>query len=346
MNLDKTRHLPVVTSSPHVRSTDSIRSIMLDVLIALFPALLVGVFTFGPRALVLTVISVGACLFFEWGYSRLVHKKNPIGDLSAAVTGVLLAFNLPVAVPLWMPVVGALFAIVIVKQLYGGIGKNVFNPALAARVFLFLAWSSAMTTWTPPFTSLSWFGSAADAVTCATPMAVLKEGSTAGLDLMAMLTGQTGGCIGETSALALAAGGVYLLIRRVITPRIPVAYLGTVALLALLFPKAGSGVEWMLYQLLGGGLMLGAIFMATDYTTSPASIGGQWIFGIGCGVITVAIRYCGAYNEGVSFAILLMNAFVWMIDMAFKPRRYGTRRFERLRAKVGKKRTGEREAQK
>ena len=346
MNLDKTRHLPVVTSSPHVRSTDSIRSIMLDVLIALLPALLVGVFTFGPRALILTVISVGSCLFYEWGYSRLVLIKNPIGVLSAAVTGVLLAFNLPVAVPLWMPVVGALFAIVIVKQLYGGLGKNVFNPALAARVFLFLAWSSAMTTWTLPRAALPWFANVADAVTGATPLAVLKEGATQGLDFMAMLTGQTGGCIGETSALALLAGGAYLLLRRVITPRIPAAYLGTVALLSLLFPKTGSGVEWMLYELLGGGLMLGAIFMATDYTTSPASIGGQWIFGIGCGVITVVIRYFGAYNEGVSFAILLMNAFVWMIDMAFKPRRYGTRRFERLRKRFGGKRTGEREAQK
>lgn len=345
MNLDKTRRLPAVSSSPHVRSTDSVRSIMLDVLIALFPALLVGVFTFGPRALVLTVISVGSCLFFEWGYCRLVHKKNTIGDLSAAVTGVLLAFNLPVSVPLWMPAVGALFAIVIVKQLYGGLGKNIFNPALAARVFLFLAWSSYMTTWTLPRAALPWFANVTDAVTSATPLAVLKEGSTAGLDLMAMLTGQTGGCIGETSALALLAGGAYLLIRRVITPRIPAAFLGTVALLSLFFPETDSA-RWMLCELLSGGLLLGAIFMATDYTTSPSTVGGQWIFGIGCGVITVVIRNFGAYNEGVSFAILLMNAFVWMIDKAARPRRYGTRRFERLRAVFGARRTGEREAQK
>ncbi len=317
---------------------------MLDVLISLVPALAVGIFTFGPRALILTVLSVGACLFFEWGYTRLVHKKNPLGDLSAAVTGVLLAMNLPAAAPLWIPVVGALFAIVIVKQIYGGIGKNIFNPALAARVFLFLAWSSLMTKWALPRTALPLFTSAADAVTGATPLAVMKEGALTGLDPFAIFIGQIGGCIGETSALALLAGGVYLLIRRVITPRIPVAYLGTVALLTLIFPKGGDSLRWMLCQLLSGGLMLGAVFMATDYTTSPASIGGQWIYGVGCGVITVVIRYFGAYNEGVSFAILLMNALVWGIDMAFKPRRYGIRRFARLREKLGVGRTGKREA--
>lgn len=346
--MDKSKRLPVVTSSPHVRSEDSIRSIMLDVLIALIPALLVGIFTFGPRALVLTVISVGSCLLFEYAYCRLLKKNNCIGDLSAAVTGVLIAFNLPVSVPVWMPVAGALFAIVIVKQLYGGLGKNVFNPALAARVFLFLSWSSFMTTWTEPQAALSWFGSTADAVTSATPLAILKEGTAvANLNLFAMLTGQTGGCLGETSALAILAGGLYLIIRRVITPRIPVAFLGTVALLTFIFPRAGlGGFDWMCYQLLGGGLMLGAIFMATDYTTSPATIGGQWIYGIGCGVVTVVIRYFGAYAEGVSFAILLMNAFVWMIDTRFRPRRYGIRRFEKLRALTARRPKGKQEAEK
>ena len=319
---------------------------MLDVLISLCPALAVGCFTFGPRALILTVLSVGACLLGEWGFTRLVHKKNPLGDLSAAVTGVLLAMNLPVTAPLWIPVIGGLFAAVIVKQLYGGIGKNIFNPALAARVFLFLAWSALMTRWTLPRAALPLFGSCADAVTTATPLADMKEGSTAGLDLFAMFIGQTGGCIGETSALALLAGGVYLLIRRVITPRIPAAYLGTVALLSLLFPMGkDGGLHWMLCQLLSGGLLLGAIFMATDYTTSPASIGGQWIYGAGCGIITVVIRRFGAYNEGVSFAILLMNALVWSIDMAMKPRRYGTRRASKLRDKLGFGRRGQREAQ-
>ena len=320
---------------------------MLDVLISLCPALLVGFFNFGLRALVLTVLSVGTCLLSEWGYTRLVHKKNPIGDLSAAVTGVLLAMNLPVAAPLWIPVIGGVFAIVIVKQLYGGLGKNIFNPALAARVFLFLAWSALMTRWTLPHTALPLFGSCADAVTGATPLAALKEGSTAGLDLFGMFIGQTGGCMGETSALALLAGGVYLLIRRVISPRIPAAYLGTVALLTLLFPRGGNdGFRWMLSQLLSGGLMLGAIFMATDFTTSPAAIGGQWIYGVGCGIITVVIRYFGAYNEGVSFAILLMNALVWSIDMVTGPRRYGTHRFTKLREKLGVRHRGQREAQK
>jgi Na+-translocating ferredoxin:NAD+ oxidoreductase RnfD subunit len=202
-----------------------------------------------------------------------------------------------------------------------------------------------MTRWTIPGAGLPWFASTdavasatktVDAITTATPMAVLKEGATSGLDLLAMLTGQTGGCIGETSALALLAGLAYLLIRKVINFRIPAAYLGSVALLTLLFPKGGDSLLWMTYQLLGGGLLLGAIFMATDYTSSPSTPGGQWVFGIGCGVLTVVIRYFGAYNEGVSFAILLMNAFVWMIDSKFRPRRYGVKRFEKLRGLVKK----------
>ena len=332
--MDKSRHMPTVTSSPHVRSAEHIRSVMLDVLIALAPAVLVGIFMFGPRAFVITAITVGSCLLWEWLFCLVTHRPNPIGDLSAAVTGVLLACNLPVSVPLWLPVVGSFFAIVIVKQLYGGLGKNIFNPALAARVFLFLAWSSYMTTWTLPHTDLPWFVNVADTVTSATPMATLKEGTTAGIDFIAMLLGQASGCIGETSKLAQLAGFAYLLARRVINPRIPVSYLATVALIALLFPQGDSAMGWMMAQLLCGGLIMAAVFMATDFTTSPATAGGQWVYGIGCGVITMAIRYFGSYNEGVSFAILLMNAMVWMIDRACRPRRYGVKPFAKLREKA------------
>ena len=314
----------IVTSSPHVRSADSTRTIMLDVLIALVPSLAVAVFTFGGRALVLTALSAASCVFFEWLWCRLMKKPQSAGDLSAAVTGVLLAFNLPVSVPLWIPVVGAAFAILIVKQLYGGLGKNIFNPALAARVFLMLSWPAYMTRFTAPHTALPWL-SAVDAVSCATPLTALREGGFSSPGFAGMLLGQVGGCLGETSALALAAGGVYLLARRVISWRIPASYLVVAALAALLFPQGGLGaLEYTAVALTSGGLLLGALFMATDYASSPVTPEGQLIFGAGCGLLTVFIRYFGAYAEGVSFSILMMNALVWLIDSNFKPKRYGT----------------------
>jgi len=317
-----------VSSSPHVRSPEDTRSIMLDVIIALIPALAVAVYIFGLRALTLTLVCVAACVFFEWGYRKLLKKPSSIGDLSAVVTGVLLTFCLPVTVPYWIPVIGAFFAIVIVKQLYGGIGKNFLNPALAARAFLF-SWPVLMTTWAAPLSYSKFFNifSVADAVTSATPMASLHMGRLPEASLWQVFIGEIGGSIGEISSLVLLLGEVYLVIRRVISPRIPLSYILTVAVLTFIFPKGGnSGLTWMLYNLFSGGLMLGAIFMATDYATSPVNRKGQIIYGIGCGLLTVFIRYFGSYVEGVSYAILIMNVTVWLIDKSTLPRRFGVKK--------------------
>lgn len=320
---------------------------MLDVLIALTPALMVSVYFFTWRALILTVISVASCVLFELLYQIMLKKPVRVGDLSAVVTGMLLAFCLPVTAPWWIPVVGGFFAIVIVKQLYGGIGRNFMNPALAGRAFL-LSWPAIMTAWVQPFTKLPLIANAdgvskaspiVDALTGATPMHYLSLGQLppeTSASLFQMFIGQTSGCLGETSALVLLLGGIYLLVRRVITPAIPVAYIGTVALITFLTPAGDvARLDWMLYQLCGGGLMLGAIFMATDYSTSPLTARGQWIYGVGCGLITVFIRYFGTYPEGVSFSILIMNACVWLIDRAARPRRFGARAVSYVRAKGG-----------
>ena len=309
-----------VSSSPHIRSDESTRQIMLDVVIALMPALAVSIFVFGWRSLVITCFSVCCCIFFEWFYGILAKKPNTTGDLSCVVTGVLLAFNLPVTAPLWMVMVGAGFAIVIVKQLFGGIGKNFMNPALAARAFLF-SWPVIMTTWVKTRTALPLFTSPVDVVTSATPLSYLKNGMLPDASVVDMALGMVSGCLGETSALALLAGGLYLVYRRVITPIIPLAYLGTVAALTYFFPRGGlEPVDFMLAHLLSGGLMLGAIFMATDYTTSPLTRKGKVVFGIGCGLLTVFIRYFGSYAEGVSYSILIMNAFVPLIERFTIPR--------------------------
>lgn len=314
-----------VSQSPHIRSDEGTSSIMLDVIIALMPALAVAVYIFGFRALTLTAVSVAACIFFEWGYRRLLKKSNTIGDWSAVVTGVLLAFCLPVSAPYWIAVVGAFFAIVIVKQLYGGIGKNFMNPALAARAFLF-SWPIIMNTWVAPLSRVSVIGGNVDAVSSATPMASLTLGIIpTDTSLTEMFLGQIGGSMGEISALVLILGGLYLIARKIISPRIPLAYLLTVAVITFVFPRGNDNLQWMLYNLLGGGLMLGAIFMATDYSTSPVTPKGQIIFGVGCGLLTVFIRYFGAYAEGVSYAILIMNACVWLIDKLFRPRRFGVK---------------------
>jgi len=335
--LDNRNNLLIMTSSPHVRSEHSTTRIMLDVLIALTPAAAFSVFAFGMRSLVVLAISVACCVGFEWLYCKWMKKSSPIGDLSAAVTGVLLAMNMPASVPLWMPVVGALFAIVLVKQLYGGLGKNIFNPALAARVFLALSWPAAMTAFTEFRAPLPLFASAADAVTSATPLTQLKNGGAMNADLLDLFLGSCGGCIGDVSTLLVLAGGLYLMARKVVSPRIPLSYLGTVALLSVLFPQADNRWYWTALQLCSGGLMLGALFMATDYVTSPVTVSGQWVYGVGCGLLTVCIRRFGAYPEGVSFAILIMNALVWLIDTALKPRRFGSQRFDRLHRKKEKK---------
>ena len=314
------------SSSPHIRTRDGAGHIMGEVLIALVPPLAFAVYNFGPLALTTAAVSVAGCCFFEWLYRLLLRKNNTLGDLSAAVTGLLIAMVSPVTIPLWILLIGDFFAIVVVKQLFGGVGKNFLNPALAARAFM-LSWAGEMTRWVGPRSSLPFYGSTVDAATFATPMSYLHANDLEGLmkatDLPKMFVGLTGGSMGEVSAMLLLLGGLFLLWRKVITWYIPVSYIGTVAVLTFLFPRGNDPVQWMLCNLLGGGLMLGAVFMATDYVTSPVSHLGQAIFGVGCGLITVFIRYFGSYNEGVCYAILIMNLTVWLIDKNIKPRRFG-----------------------
>ena len=317
----------IATSSPHIRGSETTRSIMLDVIIAMLPALIWAVVMFGFKALTLTVVSVVGCMFWEWLYRTLMKKPQSVADLSAVVTGMLLAFVSPVTTPYWTILIGDFFAIVVVKQLFGGIGKNFVNPALAGRAFLVGSYASIMTTWIAPGEKAPLFGSTADIVTAATPMAYLKTGDMETLmstySVADMFMGKIGGSLGEVSVLMLLIGGAYLLFRKVINWQTPVAYIATVAVLSFLFPKAGSGLDWMLYSVFGGGLMLGAFFMATDYATSPVTKKGQLIFGIGCGLFTVLIRYFGSYNEGVCYSIMVMNLCVALIDKYTKPTRFG-----------------------
>ena len=338
-----------VASSPHVSSPIGTRSLMLDVLIALVPALCAAVFFFGPRALIATVISVVACEIFEMGYRKLLHKTQTNGDLSAAVTGVLLAFVCPVTLPYWMLIIGDFFAIVVVKQLFGGLGQNFMNPALGGRAFLMLCYPVAMTTWVVPGIGADkWAGllsgevtmAGADIVTGATPLSAdyMHGGLLPDVSLLDAFVGNVGGCIGEVSALMLLLGGLYLIWRGVIRARIPLAYIATVAVLTFLFPMGGNDrLTWMAYQLFTGGLFLGAFFMATDYVTSPVTKKGEIIFGIGCGLLTVFIRYFGGYPEGVSYSILIMNCCVWLIDKVGKPNRYGVTKEMKAAAKAAKK---------
>ena len=309
-----------MNASPHVHTHVTTTFLMLDVIIALIPALVWSVYVFSWRALSVTAVSVASCVVFEFLYRKIMRKPDTIGDLSAVVTGILLAFCLPVGVPMWMPVLGAFFAIVIVKQLYGGIGKNVVNPALAARVFLFLSFSESMSSFVLPHAGNA---GEVDAVASATPLALLQKGTVPDVSLLDMFLGEMPGCIGEVSVTMLLLGGVYLLFRKVITWHIPVSYILTVAVIALIFPTGDmTSVEFMLYQLCSGGLMLGAFFMATDYVTSPATNTGRIIYGIGCGLITMFIRYFG-YPEGVSFAILVMNLFTLALDKWTMPIKFG-----------------------
>ena len=343
-----------VASSPHVSSPIGTRSLMLDVLIALVPALCIGIWFFGPRALTMTVVSVLACEIFEYGYRKLLKKTNTCGDLSAAITGVLLAFVCPVTLPYWVLIIGDFFAIVVVKQLFGGLGKNFLNPALGGRAFLMLCYPILMTTWVKPGRA-NWAGllsgtvgmNGAELATGATPLSVdfMHSGLLPDASLGDMLIGNVGGCLGEVSALMLIVGGIYLVVRGVIRVRVPVSFIASVAVLTFLFPAAGVGrLDWMLYNLLGGGLMLGAIFMATDYVTSPATPKGEIIFGIGCGLLTVFIRYFGGYPEGVSYAILIMNTCVWLLDKVGKPARFGVTKERKEKPKAATKAAKEAEA--
>lgn len=348
MNEEKKLNL-TVASSPHVASPIDTQNLMRDVLIALVPALVMGVVFFGPRALVATIISVLACEFFEWAYRKIMKKSCANKDLSAAVTGVLLAFVCAPTLPYWMLIIGDFFAIVVVKQLFGGLGQNFLNPALAGRAFLMLCYPVAMTTWiVPGIGADKWANvlgntttmAGADIVTGATPLSVdfMHSGLLPDASLLDAFVGNVGGCIGEISALMLLLGGLYLIWRGVIRARIPVAYIATVAVLTFLFPMGGNDrLTWMAYQLCTGGLMLGAFFMATDYVTSPVTKKGEIIFGIGCGLLTVFIRYFGGYPEGVSYSILIMNCCVWLIDKVGKPNRYGVTKEMRAAEKAAKK---------
>ena len=297
----------IVTAAPHITGPDSTQKIMQRVCLALCPTLVAAVIIFGINALILTLVTVAACVFFEWGYCKLVHREVPVGDFSAVVTGMLLAFNLPSTLPWWMAVVGAFISIVIVKQLFGGLGYNFANPAIVGRIALAMGFAGRMTSFGYP--------RGVDAATAATPLAHIADFGPG--DYVTLLLGNHGGVLGETCAITLLAGGIYLIFTKVISPIIPVTYLGTVAVLSL---AAGQDP---IVQLLSGGLILGAFFMATDYVTSPTTQKGKLIFGLGLGVITCAIRFLGTMAEGVSFSILLMNLVVPYIEVLTRQDKLG-----------------------
>ena len=305
----------IVSASPHLRSGASTQKIMLDVIIALAPAAVASVILFGPRALLLMAVSVASCVVCEYICRRVLKRPQTVNDLSAVVTGLLLAFNLPPEINPLVAVFGAVVAIVVVKQMFGGIGQNFVNPALTARIILMTSFPTRMTTWTAPF---AYMNGEADAMTTATPLALSAQGATDSLPgLLEMFLGVRGGCLGETCALALLLGGIYLVARRVISPVIPVCYLGTAAVFSLLLGRN------VLFDLMAGGLLLGAIFMATDYTTSPLTVKGKVIYGIGCGLLTMLIRVFGSLPEGVSFSIVLMNILVPLIERISRPKPFG-----------------------
>ncbi len=321
----------VVSPAPHAHSKDSTRRLMLDVIIALLPAYAMSVYFFGVGALNAAAVAIISCVLLEYSIERWIMKrKSTVGDLSAVLTGLLLAMNLPGSIPWWIVVIGAVVAIGITKMSFGGLGQNVFNPALVGRVFLLISFPVQMTNWPGP---VSWTGP--DAASGATPLGLIKEGlakgdtveqimSAADFNSWQLLFGQIGGSAGEVSTIALLLGFAYLLFRHVIRPHIPVAIFGTIFIF--------SGILWLvdphhfvtpLFHLLTGGVMLGAIFMATDYVTSPMSPRGMILYGVGIGIITVLIRVFGSYPEGISFAILIMNATVPLINQYIKPKRYG-----------------------
>ncbi len=322
-----------VSASPHVRSRETTTGIMLDVIIALVPALIMSVVFFGSRALALTAVTVATSVLAEFVSRKVMKRNNTLGDLSAVVTGLILAFNLPVTLPFWIAAVGSIVAIVVVKQMFGGIGQNFVNPAMTARIILMVSFPTAMAKWVVPLEN-AW---SADAITSATPMSILSGAAGGDISLLRdslpvmreMLFGQHGGSMGEVCSIALIAGGLYLIIRKVISPVIPFTFIGTVAV--AMFIYSGS-IEFTLYQILGGGLMLGAFFMATDYTTCPINKKGKFVFAVGCGLITFIIRIFGSLPEGVSFSIILMNILVPHIENLCASKPFGA-----LREKKAKK---------
>lgn len=311
-----------ISSAPHIRSSDNTRKLMLTVLVALVPALIAGVIVFGIRALIVVAISMAASVATELVCGLVTGKKASVTDGSAAVTGLLLALTLPASVPYWMPAVGGVFAIVVAKCLCGGLGQNVFNPALAARAFLMLFWPTALVRYAAP--GALGLANNVDIVSSSTPLQDMSRGVLPGDEsLLDMFLGNTGGTIGEVSALALLIGAAILLATRTINWRIPVSYVGTVAALSLFFARGDDPIMWMLCSVFGGGLLIGAIFMATDYSSSPTSPLAQLVFGIGCGALTILFRYKSLYPEGITYAILTMNAFAWALDRYLPPRRFG-----------------------
>ncbi|WP_017416149.1 RnfABCDGE type electron transport complex subunit D [Clostridium tunisiense] len=304
--------LYTVSTSPHIKSKDTVSTVMRDVLIALLPAAIAGIYFFGLNALLVILTAVGSAVLSEYAFQKITKRPILIKDLSAVVTGLLLAFNVPPTIPLWMVALGSAFAIIVVKCFYGGIGQNIVNPALAARAFLLAAYPVRMTTWT------------LDGTTGATPLGILRGNGAAALpNIFDVFVGNIGGCIGETSALALLIGAAYLLYKKVISWHIPVSYIGTVFVLTTLLGRQGLMSGNGLYEIFLGGLILGAFYMATDYTTSPMTKTGHLVFGISCGILTTLIRLYGGYAEGVSYSILIMNLFVPFIDKFTNPRVFG-----------------------
>ena len=308
----------IVSSSPHIVSNTDTTRIMAMVLLALAPAFLVSIYVFGFRVVPLTLICIVASVFFEWAWNKLMKRRQTVGDLSAAVTGTLIAFNVPSGLPFWMAVVGCFVAIVIVKQLFGGIGKNVANPAIVGRIVLLLSFATEMTTWPAP-------RMAVDATSTATPLGILKEGAGELPSNMEMFLGFIGGSVGEVSAIALLIGGLFLIWKKVINPIIPACFIGTVFVFAFIYYTAtgGDALDMAVFHVLAGGVILGAFFMSTDYVTSPLLPAGKVVFGIGCGLMTMIIRIWGQYPEGVSFAILFMNCLTPLINNFFQKRMYG-----------------------
>ncbi|MCQ4838952.1 RnfABCDGE type electron transport complex subunit D [Neglectibacter timonensis] len=304
----------IVSSSPHFNGKKTTQNIMLDVIIALTPAMIASVILFGFRAMVVILTCIASCVLSEYICRRVMKRSQTVGDLSCVVTGILLALNLPVTINPLISVFGGVIAIVVVKQMFGGIGQNFVNPALTARIILMNSFPARMTHWTAAFD----YSATADAVTTATPLGILSEGSGGQLpSYLDMFLGKTGGCLGETCALAILIGGIYLILHRVISPVIPVTYLATAALFSFLFGRDP------LFDLLSGGLMLGAFFMATDYTTSPLYFWGRVVFAVGCGALTLVIREFGSLPEGVSYSIILMNILTPLIERYIKPRAFG-----------------------
>lgn len=303
-----------VSSSPHVRSKDTTSRIMLYVIIALLPTSLFGIYNFGIKALILILVTIASCVASEWIFNKIVHKKDTVTDLSAVVTGLLLALNLPVNLPWWEAVIGGVFAIIVVKCLFGGLGQNFMNPALGARCFLLIAFAADMTKFGVTKGGIEVYSSV-------TPLAAMRNGEV--VNTMDMLIGRTAGTIGETSAIAILIGAIFLILMGVIDLRIPASYIITFALFMVLFSGHGLDANYITAQLCGGGLMLGAFFMATDYVTSPITPRGQIVFGICCGILTGLFRTFGANAEGVSFAIILSNLLVPMIEKFTIPRAFG-----------------------